>query len=104
MAGGSVVTKMRRPNAIEERERRMREKNLGAIPDSAGHSAFAEKHYTPAEIADMWALSQDAIRRLFRDEPGVLAMKNSKRGTRVYTTMRIPESVAKRVHRRQSGS
>ena len=54
----------------------------------------AETHYTPQELADIWRVSVDSIRRIFRDEPGVLKMgeKNPKH-KRQYLTLRIPESV-----------
>ena len=63
----------------------------------------AEKHYTPNELAKLWAVSPDTIRRLFRDESGVLKIgNNGTRYRRGYETLRIPESVAQRVHRRLS--
>src|SRR5260370_34269936 len=31
-----------------------------------------ERHYTPKELATLWALDETTIRRLFYDEPGVL--------------------------------
>jgi AraC-like DNA-binding protein len=59
-----------------------------------------ERHYTVAEIAERWNLSRDAVRRLFRDEPGVLILGNHfSARKRQYTTLRIPESVLERVHR-----
>jgi hypothetical protein len=65
---------------------------------------FTERHYSPAEIAERWSLSPDAIRKLFEKEPGVLVIGStvSGRGKRHYTTLRIPESVVERVHRRLS--
>jgi hypothetical protein len=60
----------------------------------------AERHYTVAEIADMWNLSKDAVRRLFCNEPGVLILGSPAHETkRRYTTLRIPQSVLERVHR-----
>jgi len=62
-----------------------------------------EKHFTPADLAKAWGVSAETIRALFRDEPGVL--KIGKDGTRLrrgYKTLRIPESVAQRVHTRLS--
>ena len=49
----------------------------------------------------MWGLSPAAIRRLFRDEPGVLRFGKEKRGhQRDYVTLRIPTRVAERVYQR----
>ena len=66
-------------------------------------ASFGERHCTVAEIAEMWNLSSDAVRRLFCNEPGVLILGSPARGTkRRYTTLRIPQSVLDRVHRRLS--
>ena len=68
------------------------------------NSNCAVQHYTVAEIAAVWKLSADTIRRLFRDEPGVLVIGNQKPryGRRRYLSLRIPEFVVERVHRRLS--
>lgn len=65
---------------------------------------FAIRHYTVAEIAQLWHLSDDAVRNIFEREPGVLVLGGAqpKRGKRSYTTLRIPEDVVERVHRRMS--
>jgi hypothetical protein len=47
-------------------------------------------------------LSTDSVRRLFENEPGVLVIERPSKNTRRYRTLRIPESVALRVHRRNS--
>jgi hypothetical protein len=54
--------------------------------------------FTPAELAKIWNLSENSIRRLFQDQPGVFKMGESNpRGKRGYQTLRIPEAVAVRV-------
>ena len=71
--------------------------------DTTRSSSIAfERHYSPSEIATMWSLSEDAVRRLFENEPGVLVLSDAKPGMRRYRTLRIPESVALRVHRKLS--
>jgi hypothetical protein len=61
------------------------------------------KHFTPAQLAEAWGLSPDTIRKLFRDEPGVLKLgRASSRFKQGYVTLRIPQDVAERVHRRLS--
>ena len=52
-----------------------------------------EKHYRVNDLAELWGVSGNSIRRLFQAEPGVL-----KIGTARYVTLSIPESVAMRVH------
>lgn len=63
--------------------------------------AFSERHYSVKQIGEMWGLSSAAIRRIFRNEPGVLRFGRRKLGhQRDYVTLRIPASVAERVYRR----
>jgi methylphosphotriester-DNA--protein-cysteine methyltransferase len=63
-----------------------------------------EQHFSAAELAERWKLDQNTVRRLFRDEPGVLLIGNPRttRHKRAYTTLRIPASVVERVWRRMS--
>lgn len=76
----------------------------------AGHASqglplarFQERHYTVAEIAETWSLSRDEVRKIFESEPGVLVIGNGgTRSKRRYRTLRIPESVMERVHRKMS--
>jgi len=60
-----------------------------------------EKHYSVKELANLWNLSDRTIRRMFVGEPGVVEWGAcERRMKRAYKTLRIPESVARRVHRR----
>jgi hypothetical protein len=60
---------------------------------------FNEQHFKPDELAKYWGVDGDTIRRLFRSEPGVLVIQRpEKMHKRGYASMRIPESVAKRVY------
>ena len=53
----------------------------------------------------MWNLSQDAVRKIFQNEPGVLVLgSQGSLRTRKYTTLRVPESVLQRVHRRMTNA
>jgi hypothetical protein len=65
---------------------------------------FAGKIYTPRELAQLWQLSENSIRRLFADQRGVFSLgeANPRRGKRGYVTLRIPEAVAARVWRERS--
>jgi hypothetical protein len=59
-----------------------------------------EKHYLVSELSVMWNLSENTIRRMFENEPGVLKWGTTEgRFKRRYTTLRIPETVVLRVHR-----
>jgi hypothetical protein len=60
-----------------------------------------ERHYTVNELSVLWNLSKQTIRRLFQDEPDVIRIgEENLQRTRAYVTLRIPESVARRVHQR----
>ena len=60
-----------------------------------------ERHYTPGEVAGLWHFDVETIRRLFDKEPGVVVLQAlAKKGKRPYKTIRIPQTVLDRVHRR----
>ena len=71
---------------------------------AADHNApVAEKHYSPAELAKAWGVSVETVRSIFREEPGVLKLgRTGAKYRRGYVTLRIPQEVAERVHRRLS--
>jgi hypothetical protein len=77
---------------------------LSGCTSTAAPMPYVQRHFDIAEIAQRWNLSPDTIRRLFENEPGVLILgeTRSRRGKRRYLTLRIPESVLARVHRRLS--
>jgi hypothetical protein len=66
-----------------------------------GAPAPAERHYTPSEVAELWQFDVETIRRLFQNEPCVVVLQSPvKKGRRPYKTIRIPQSVLERVHKR----
>ena len=59
--------------------------------------------FTVSEIAGLWNLSADSIRRLFEDEPGVITLGDKNpRGKRRRVTLRIPREVVERVKRKRA--
>lgn len=61
--------------------------------------AALERHYSVAEVAELWALSPDKVRALFRNRAGVLKLNCPERlKKRGYCTLRIPESILQAVH------
>ena len=74
---------------------------LGTDPETPPRPTF-ERHYSVEEIAQIWNVSTEFVRRLFVREPGVVVFWRQQPGRRVYRTLRIPQSVAERVHRRMS--
>ncbi len=67
-----------------------------------GSSAPFERHLSVEELATLWSMSNNFVRQLFLNEPDVVVFYHSRPGRRVYRTLRIPESVAARVHRRMT--
>lgn len=66
-----------------------------------GQSLSLERCYSPEQLAQLWSLSVDTVRRLFEDEPDVMVIERPRLyGKRRYRTLRIPESVASRVYHR----
>jgi hypothetical protein len=63
-----------------------------------------EKRYSIGELAKLWELSENTVRRIFNKEPGVLQLFHGEsRFKRGYTTLKVPENVVQRVHRRLQG-
>lgn len=63
-----------------------------------------EKHYSVEEVAELWNLSRDTVRRIFATEDGVMRItRPGTRYKRAHTTLRVPESVLFRVHKRLTG-
>jgi len=96
----------------ELRQRRNGLSNGGGLPQlheaepdekkrTESEEAALERHYTAEEVAEIWHLDEKMIRRIFGDEPGVVSIGSDEcRFRRAYRTLRIPESVLLRVHRR----
>jgi len=60
-----------------------------------------EPHYKVDEVAVLWNMSPDTVRRIFLEEPGVIRYARPRsKYKRSYSTILIPESVLNRVYRR----
>ena len=72
------------------------------VQSITGLALGLERHYSVAEIAEMWGLSEKTVRRMFEEEDGVLQWSTPEtRRKRGYITLRIPESVLLRVLRKR---
>jgi hypothetical protein len=90
-----------RNRSFEEKIAYLKQKN--GVATHPITEQIADKHYSVREVASLLNLSDDKVRRLFQDEPGVLVIGDqSRKSKRRYTTLRIPESVLERVLRRFS--
>lgn len=61
-------------------------------------SSSGKRHYSIDEVAAMWNVHRATIRRLFLVEPGVIVLRTGAK--RANGTMRIPQDVLDRVHRK----
>ena len=72
---------------------------------AANSLAALEKHYSVADLVKLWLFSESTVRRIFINEPGVLKLVHEETMyKRRYTSLRIPEHIAKQVHRRLEGA
>jgi hypothetical protein len=60
-------------------------------------SAF-ERHYRIGELARLWGLGRETVRRLVKDDPGVVKIRQGRQ--KAHTTYSIPESAVRRIHTR----
>ncbi|MBI3896084.1 MAG: hypothetical protein HY313_09155 [Acidobacteria bacterium] len=61
-----------------------------------------QRHFHVRELAELWGVSPNTARRWFEKEPDVLRISlGYRRGKDHKVCLRIPESVAERVHRRR---
>ncbi len=57
-----------------------------------------EKHYRIGDLARQWSLGRETVRRLVKDDPGVIKVRMGRKKAR--TVYSLPESVAHRIHTR----
>jgi hypothetical protein len=82
-----------RDNVVDEQPTTVQQ--TGAEPDSVEH------HYSAGEVAALWGFNVETVRNIFEEEPGIIVLTApSRKGKRPYRTIRIPQSVLDRVHRR----
>ena len=57
-----------------------------------------EKHYRIGELAHMWGLGRETVRKLVKDDPGVIKIRMGRK--KAHTIYSVPESAAQRIHTR----
>lgn len=67
------------------------------MPDLLNASAF-ERHYRIGELARIWGLGRETVRKLVKDEPGVIRIRLGRK--KAHTVYSVPESAAQRIHTR----
>lgn len=65
-----------------------------AVP---GEAAF-EKHYRIGDLARLWGLGRETVRKLVKDDPGVIKIRMGRK--KAHTIYSVPESAARRIHAR----
>jgi hypothetical protein len=57
-----------------------------------------EKHYRVGQLAQLWGLGRETVRKLVKDDPGVVKIRCGRK--KAHTTYSVPESAAQRIHTR----
>jgi hypothetical protein len=57
-----------------------------------------ERHYRIGELARLWSLGRETVRKLVKDDPGVIKIRMGRK--KAHTIYSIPESTARRIHTR----
>jgi hypothetical protein len=57
-----------------------------------------EKHYRIGDLARQWSLGRETVRRLVKDDPGVIKVRMGAK--KAHTVYSVPESAALRIHTR----
>ena len=57
-----------------------------------------EKHYRVGELARLWGLGRETVRKLVKDDPGVVKLRLGRK--KAHTIYSVPESAAHRIHTR----
>jgi predicted transcriptional regulator len=60
--------------------------------------SFAEKHYRVSDLAELWGLGRETVRKLVKDDPGVIKIRMGRK--RAHTVYSVPESAVQRIHTR----
>ena len=57
-----------------------------------------EKHYRIGDLARMWGLGRETVRKLVKDDVGVVKIRMGRK--KAHTIYTVPESAARRIHTR----
>jgi len=65
---------------------------------SAGEHTTFERHYRVSDLARLWGLGREIVRKLVKDDPGVIKIRMRRK--KAHTVYSVPESAAQRIHTR----
>ena len=57
-----------------------------------------EKHYRISDLARLWGIGRETVRKLVKDDPGVIKIRMGRK--KAHTIYTVPESAAHRIHTR----
>ena len=57
-----------------------------------------EVHYRISDLARLWGLGRETVRKLVKDDPGVIKIRMGRK--KAHTIYSVPESAAHRIHTR----
>ena len=57
-----------------------------------------ERHYRIADLARLWGLGRETVRKLVKDDPGVVKVRMGRK--KAHTIYSVPVSAAHRIHTR----
>ena len=55
-----------------------------------------ERHYRIGDLARLWGLGRETVRKLIKDDPGVIKIRMGRK--KAHTIYSVPESAARRIH------
>lgn len=70
---------------------------LAAASTALRETAF-EKHYRIGDLAKLWGLGRETVRKIVKDDPGVIKIRMGRK--KAHTIYSVPESAAHRIHTR----
>jgi hypothetical protein len=74
---------------------------IGAKRHVLENCAF-ERHYRIGDLARLWGLGRETVRKLVKDDPAVVKVRLGRK--KAHTIYSVPESAARRIHTRLVGA
>jgi len=84
-----------RPSYMASRERAA--PKLAEVSTVPGEATF-EKHHRIGDLAKLWGLGRETVRKIIKDDPGVVKIRMGRK--KPHTIYSVPESAAHRIHTR----
>ena len=66
------------------------------MSDLLGEHTTFERHYRVSDLARLWGLGRETVRKLVKDDPGVIKIRMGRK--KAHTIYSVPESAARRIH------